>query len=304
MIPGGEPVEEEGSYLVSVSDLMVGLLFVFLLMLMAFALQYRVQQEAFQHQAEREQTLLRQKNSELERQLLALSEERQRVVGALKAEIDAYEVALRKAQTTRLAMLTSLRDRLRQDGVLVEIDAGNGVLRLPDAVLFQSLSALLSDAPVAPGRLSPREIVRRLARAMAEIVPCYAVAASSVLACPASASPVLDSVFIEGHTDQRPIAPGSRFSDNYDLSAARALSTYRALLADQPELREIRNANGERLFGLSGYGPDRPVSVAEDEAAFAANRRIDVRFLLAAPSAARMDRLRDSLDAILAKPDR
>jgi chemotaxis protein MotB len=34
-------VEEEESYFVSMTDLMVGLLFIFIIMLMVFALQYR-----------------------------------------------------------------------------------------------------------------------------------------------------------------------------------------------------------------------------------------------------------------------
>jgi len=35
------PVEEEESYFISMTDLMVGLLFIFIIMLMVFALQYR-----------------------------------------------------------------------------------------------------------------------------------------------------------------------------------------------------------------------------------------------------------------------
>jgi len=59
-----EDPDEGGGYLVSVSDLMIGLLFVFLLMLMAFALQYshaeRQQRELIEQQQMRTRQLERE----------------------------------------------------------------------------------------------------------------------------------------------------------------------------------------------------------------------------------------------------
>ena len=48
------PFDEEESYFISMTDLMVGLLFIFIIMLMVFALQYR----------EAERKILRQNRSE------------------------------------------------------------------------------------------------------------------------------------------------------------------------------------------------------------------------------------------------
>lgn len=309
---------EGGGYLVSVSDLMIGLLFVFLLMLMAFALQYQTQaevQKAKIEQQDRTNVVLERERREMaarsaqlarERdtlsiQLAAISAERKRVGETLAQEIDRIEAALRQAQAQRAALLIDLRDRLRSQDVMVEIDTANGVLRLPDGVLFRSLSADLPDVqdPAQPNRLSPRETVRRLAAALDASVPCYTIGAARPGDCPAEAAPILEAMFVEGHTDRRPIPRGSRFTDNHELSTARALSTYRALLADQPGLGDLRNASGAKLLGLSGYGEDRPVQDGDREEDLAANRRIDLRFLLASPPPRELNELRRSLGTLL-----
>ena len=314
--------EDGGGYLVSVSDLMIGLLFVFLLMLMAFALQYRnaehaqrVQIEAGRHAAEamehqRDELRARiaaaeEAQHELQRQRDALQArldaERRRVGTELAAEIDRVEASLRRAQIQRERLLADLQTRLLAAGVDVEVDAGSGVLRLPEGVLFRSLSADLPDAPdpAQPDRPPPRETVRRLAAALADVVPCYAGTAVRPPDCPADSEPILEAVFLEGHTDRRPISGGSHFADNYELSTARALSTYRVMSAYRPGLLELRNEAGNRLFGLSGYGPDRPINDGNADGDMAANRRIDVRFLLATPPAHDLDELRRSLGRLL-----
>jgi chemotaxis protein MotB len=288
-----EDPEEGGGYLVSVSDLMIGLLFVFLLMLMAFALQYS--------SAERQQRqLIEQQKVRTEQLEQQLADERRRVGDALKGEIDRVHDALTRAQSLRETLLLTLQDRLRREGVVVQVVAASGILRLQEGVLFGSMRSDLADQPdpAQPGKLSPREVVRRLAAALADTVPCYAASPQVPADCPAGSGPILEAIFAEGHTDSRNVAPGSRVIDNYQLSTERALSTYRALLADRPSLTGLKNTSGERLFGLSGYGPDRPVKLGDREEDMAPNRRIDLRFLLATPPPAELDLLRKSINAL------
>jgi flagellar motor protein MotB len=291
--PLEEDHDEGGSYLVSVSDLMIGLLFVFLLMLMAFALQYSTAEQAQQAQIELQQ----QKTASLQRQLDSLAAQRRSVAEQLIAQIKLVQDTLSKAETERDQLLVSLRDRLQQEGVTVEIVPSSGILRLQNGVLFGTLSADLSDQPdpLRPGALAPREVVRRLAAALAEAVPCYSVSTQPAEDCPTNSGPILEAIFIEGHTDNRVIAPGGLYPDNYALSTARALATYRALLSDQPSLTTLLNNSSEKLFGLSGYGPDRPVQTGTSDIEIAANRRIDIRFLLATPPPQELDQLRESV---------
>src|SRR5437660_5792799 len=72
---------------------------------------------------------------------------------------------------------------------------------------------------------------------------------------------------IEGHTDNVPVH-NSRFSSNWDLSAARATATVRLLIPSyglRPE-----------LLGASGYAEFRPMASNDTPEGRAANRRVDV----------------------------
>src|SRR5947209_7352968 len=94
--------EEEGEgYFASVSDLMVGILFVFLLMLTVFALNFR--------QAEQEQLVKRQ---ELEAALAALKQQKEETAAArTEAERQRVLAAVQAAENQQLR--AKLRSALR-----------------------------------------------------------------------------------------------------------------------------------------------------------------------------------------------
>jgi flagellar motor protein MotB len=80
--------------------------------------------------------------------------------------------------------------------------------------------------------------------------------------------------------------------DNWNLSADRAVNTYRSLMNQTPALNAVKNAklrpaDPQPLFGVSGYGPTRPVMAETSEDAKRHNRRIDIRFNMVTPSQAR-----------------
>ncbi|SDB20501.1 OmpA/MotB family protein [Belnapia rosea] len=294
-----DPLETdgEGNYLSSVSDLMAGLLFVLILAVFAFALQLStVTRDAEQQRAQMEEQRRRQE-AELvglrratEEELLAL---RAQVGESLGAEVQRLEEALNSARARRAALLTGMQAALEQRGVPVSVDAATGVLRLSDRMLFASGR---SDLP--PG--SPaREVVRALADVLGQTLPCFATGADSRSNCGPAATPIIDAVFIEGHTDRRRLGTGER-DGNYELSANRALSTYGVMQSLRPDLWELRNAQGVSLMGVSGYGPDRPVAgrLSDREDDLAANRRIEIRFLLATPAPPELRSLRGRLERI------
>jgi chemotaxis protein MotB len=118
-------------------------------------------------------------------------------------------------------------------------------------------------------------------------LPCY-TDATPPAGCPASRSG-LESVFVEGHTDADQLT-GAR--DNWNLSADRAVNTYRSLMSGTPALAAVKNArlrpaDAQPLFGVSGYGSTRPVVAETNEDAKRHNRRIDIRFNMVTPSQAR-----------------
>lgn len=93
----------------------------------------------------------------------------------------------------------------------------------------------------------------------------------------------VNTVLVEGHTDSVPIGRGFRFRDNLDLSAARSAEVFRMMLQCEPALLGLKNRTDSPVLSVSGYGETRPVDREHGEAD--ANRRIDLRFMMEPPEA-------------------
>jgi flagellar motor protein MotB len=237
-----------GDYFASMTDLMLGLVFIFIIMLMVFALDMR--------QAEHRMTDTTKKLSE-----------------------------------ANLARRDLLRDmtRILANKLPVTVDEENGTLQLGGDVLFPRGSA---DAyPEALGKL------QLLGEALAAVLPCYAVSPPTPAAasCSTHHPGRLDAVYIEGHTDTTPIHT-TRFQNNWDLSAARASATFSRLVEAFPALGALKNDRQDALIGVSGYGEFRPVDDSGTEAGMQRNRRIELRFIMATPSAAQVENLVDQIN--------
>lgn len=244
------PVQEE-SYFVSMTDLMVGMLFIFIIVLMAFALNLREQQDRH----------------------------------------DRATQAVTETKITRREMLENIKTEMERRGVKVIIDPKNGVLRLPEELLFPRGAFELTD--------KGRNALTHLANVLAMILPCYATSLSySADECPPSRGGRLEAVYIEGHTDDRPIIGdlGKGIRSNWELSTARAITTFQALVQEEPELAEIYNDNDQKILGVSGYAENRPARLEDTEDARSANRRIDLRLLMAAPTSDDIDQMQNDVD--------
>jgi flagellar motor protein MotB len=276
--------DEEPSYLVSVSDLMVGMLFIFIIILMAFALNFRVAQE----DASQTQSRLVRERDEVNVEKERLATERDRLAGErdqLAAERDRLAqqrdalgqvtAQLLNDHQVRSDMVATIQAQLRDRRVEVSLDPEAGVLRLPEELLFDSAEAVF--------RPEGRRALQELAEVLARILPCYSVSRIEPVDCPSAPQTLLKAVLIEGHTDDVPIST-SDFADNWDLASTRAINTYKALMAFQPSLGDLQNGSGEDLLGVSGYEAHRPASLEPTPAGRRLNRRIDLRFLIAAPS--------------------
>jgi flagellar motor protein MotB len=227
-----EHVAEEENYFVSMTDLMVGLVFVFIILLMYFALQFQ-----------------------------EVTEE------------------LTGADETRTKILEKIQQTLTDKGVPVIIDRENGILRLPDSILFDS----------GQNQLKPegRTNVGYLALALRDVLPCYSNGLQRSPSCPKSKH-LIESVYIEGHTDSDAFAGAGGLKDNWDLSVVRATNTFRKLTELQPELVSLcspKQTKCEPILSVSGYGPQRPVpdSKGTVEQRKQQNRRIDLRLIMMTP---------------------
>lgn len=276
-------LEEEGGdgYFASVSDLMVGILFVFLLMLTVFALNYQHEEEVSRKQWEAAQQRARLAEEKADR-LHRLLEE---AAAQVRREIEDRAAA-------RNRLLQKLQSALLDRSIPVSVDWEAGILHLQESVLFQPSDASLG--------LEQRKTVASLADALTRTLPCF-TAVTDQRDCDQADLPVLETVLIEGHTDKRRIVSG-KYRDNDQLSTERALAVFGELLRVQPSLDALRNADGTYpLLGVSGFGARRPLPEAQGvtDADYALNRRIDLRFILAARSSAELERLRSEIEKAL-----
>jgi flagellar motor protein MotB len=75
-------------------------------------------------------------------------------------------------------------------------------------------------------------------------------------------------LMISGFTDNQPVrAANARFADNWELSAARALTVTRTLIAD--------GVPASSVFAAA-FGAEQPVSSNDDDAGRAKNRRVEI----------------------------
>lgn len=78
-------------------------------------------------------------------------------------------------------------------------------------------------------------------------------------------------LLIEGHSDNQPVAPGSGFETNWELSSARASQVIRYL-------EKVHGINPKRMAAMS-YADQRPVVPNTTDANRAKNRRIEILIL-------------------------
>ncbi|MGF1760076.1 OmpA family protein [Photobacterium sagamiensis] len=239
---------EESSYIMSVSDIMAGLMYIFIITLAIFVIDFLV---AFREYEQKLEQLT---------QVLNKLDENNKMRGQ---------------------MLTDMQEAMAQKSVEVEIDQEHGVLRLNEnAIRFDTGSASLND--IQMNRLAV------VSEVLAEILPCYSLNQPDNGMCLPETKGKLDSVFVEGHTDNVPIVGrlALRYKDNWALSTDRAMFTYRAVTESQSLLAEMLNSNYLPVISVSGYGEGRPVpghsyDVPTNDPI---NRRIDFRFIMTPPS--------------------
>ena len=230
--------QEEESYFVSMTDLMVGILFIFIILLMWFALNFKLE------------------TSKL---------------------TDAKEV--------QRELLLNIKQALDQRGVTVTIDTENGVLRLPEDVVFDQ-----GRAAIPPEKLSK---IHHLRDTLEFILPCYArqrLPSSAVdEACAAQnisrRDARVEAVLIEGHTDHLAFngISSEGITNNWQLSSQRALNVYNEIAGSESVLSNLINQRDESVFAISGYADTREINKQRTEEARAQNRLIDLRFIMSVP---------------------
>lgn len=196
-----------------------------------------------------------------------------------KVQFEQELVELKKAEEVRRTILDEAVEELRQRGIKVEISENHTVLRIPNELLGFETGEYELQPRYASTALEIGQVLDRV------------ISKDDRLN-------YLDTIFIEGHTDNRPF-PGFMGKGNWGLSTFRAISLWQfwsSALPEEQRLNRMSNQDGDRLFSVSGYGETRPVNaeqVTEDD--FRENRRIDIRFTIRRPASADYEGVRELL---------
>lgn len=225
--PSAHKGEGEGGYLASASDLMIGLLFVFIILVVVLALEQR------------------RKDGEVEK-----------IMGAADP---------------RASVTKAIGEALKGSGLKVAVDETSGVISLPSDALF-------AVGEFSLGAEAQAAMVGARAR-LADVLNCYVHSQRKAAQSDCPANPgghEIDTIFLEGHTDSRPML--RQDIDNVTLSFKRARAIHQLLLGEGSPLLPLRNQAGQTVFSYSAYGDTRllPGIAGED----AQNRRVDMRIVL------------------------
>lgn len=237
---------EEQGYYISISDLMSGLLFIFIITLVVFAMNLKQEVHHQQTETTRLSTLVH---------------------------------SLTNNEETRTKILKDIQSKLQQRGFRVQIDLEHGILRLPEEILFPSGSATLQPR----GIQMIDALAQILAETLPDYVIVNSRQKTNNNTIEDKSK--IDAILIEGHTDNRPVSDRCNYDNNWDLSTARSIATYDLLMKKADELKLFINKQGQPIFSVSGYADSRPIAPNDTEINMLHNRRIDLRFIMTPPSA-------------------
>ncbi len=261
--------DEENPYLLSFSDIMAGLLGLFILALISVMILLDQQK----HKLEDATKKAEQAKHKTEADLGKMLDEIGKRVKSIQDDI----AAIQAIEDARRRLLHRIRDELG-DQVPVEVTDEGDVLRIPDSTLSfpKGGDEIPSDKRVNAEKIGS-VLLKELQR-------------------PENLQ-LLDTIFVEGHTDS---LPNNRPKGNWGLSTYRAISLWNFWTDKQggfAALTQFKNARNEPLFSVSGYSDTRRVVEPAPDvlrlletpnlppAAFKQldepkNRRIDLRFTL------------------------
>ena len=163
----------------------------------------------------------------------------------------------------RTELLNAVHDELLKNNFEVIIDDKHGILRISEGVLFD-----VGEASVKP---QGQAIINKMGTVLCDLLTTEEFDGS------------VETIFIEGHTDNTPIET-MEFPSNWELSTKRAINTWLTLQASTPASNTLLNKNKQPIFSCSGYADTRPIADNATVAGKSANRRIDFRFTMTPPS--------------------
>ena len=254
--------DEEDSVFVSMTDMMVSFLFIMLLLVAFFAVNYS-----------------EQKASSVVEEVIPIEPVASSIEIAPPPE-KILEDFNTTSQLVRQQILRAIEDELRsthqdmldRQNILVEVSG--------DALRFKGVGLFDDNSDILTGdRL---DIVRTVGNLTLNAIECYTINAEVTDTSSCNPTGVMvEAVQIEGHTDD----VGSN-NYNLKLSSNRAQSAFFAMEAARPDILSFKNSIGQPVISVAGYGEMRPIAPNTPENR-SENRRVDLRIIMHTPASVR-----------------
>jgi hypothetical protein len=278
------------------TDMMVGVVFIFILLLTFFGLQYHATTEALTKADDPKTAALLQAAKTLQTKTVALQIDYDNKVVCLPTDaltrtpsdtasaapstgpndrrcfaFSAVKTASApsgaSADENRSAIVNFVNSDLSSSQTPVQADAAGGALNFSADQLFLPGTDALS----AKGQ----QIATDVARSLASRLPCYGYGAGDAAAC--SGKPKMAAVNVVGYTSFNAFSPeGQR---DWDLALKRTVAFYRTLLGDQPVLGRIEDGPttaAQPLLRVTSAGQSTASTAASTTA-----QSISIQFVMA-----------------------
>lgn len=295
--------EEENPFLLSFSDLMASLLAIFILALIVMMIQLHMQKRKLEEDRSKI-IVIREQYEKIIREKETLENERKRIRAVLTEllnslnEIDETQSRVASAlegvglrEKSLEGMLLGIQQDLKEKGIEVLVAENGTVLRiLENALTFELSKFSIQDQYQRTADLIGGSLLRALKND--------------------ANRGLLDTVFIEGHTDS---VRNRQEMGNWGLSTYRAISLWLHWTENPGRINELKNlktaaredgALERPLISTSGYADTRPADLAKVGIAHPidtgnpADRRIDIRFTLASSEKKDLGELKGQLESM------
>ncbi len=274
--------EGENPFLLTFSDFMASLLAIFILVLIVTLIEL-----------EKKKDDLRKQQDEIivtKGELLKSLEDIQKVQDSIAGSLQGVN----QRERSLTVMLNGIQKDLKERGIDIVLAENGTVLRIPE----QQLQFALGKYEIPAAHTGPAlAIGQALLQALTQI----------------ENRTLLDTVFVEGHTDS---VPNSREMGNWGLSTYRAISLWNfwtlkpgelAALKDLRTLPTDPNIAAKPLISVSGYADTRSthgllegLALKDDRSE---DRRIDIRFTLVSSEKQSLEGLRENIKHMREKTD-
>jgi flagellar motor protein MotB len=266
--------EGENPFLLTFSDFMASLLAIFVLVLIVTLIELEKKKDDLRRQED--------EISVAKGELLKSLEDIQNVQDSIASSLQGVSHRERALSS----MLEGIQKELKNQGIEVVLAENGTVLRIPE----QQLQFALGRFEIPPIHAGPANTIGRA------LLDALSKSENRTL---------LDTVFVEGHTDS---VPNSREMGNWGLSTYRAISLWN-FWTDKPgeisALKTLRTAPADPkiaakpLISVSGYADTRSTHGLLDGQALkderSEDRRIDIRFTLVSSEKQSLEGLRENM---------